>query len=60
MGVRTDMEGVKDLVSLGFLLHKWKGVVAMKRKAWQPNEHSRICGDHFIPSTFALLRVDKF
>ena len=52
MDVRTGMESIKDLVSLEFLLHKWKWVVA-----WQPNEHSQIYGEHLIRHTLLFCNV---
>jgi len=37
---------------------KW--VVAMKRKAWQLNEHLRICGDHFISGMVTAMIAEFF
>ena len=30
---------------------KRRWVAAIRREGWQPNEHSRICQEHFIKST---------
>ena len=40
---------------------KW--VVAIKKKAWRPKKHDRICGDHFISgkfTTFMSIEIIKW